>query len=169
MNNCFKAINAKKDGSISWAIMFLVISGEWGSMSFIGLLQRLTHSTYPQQTHGPNIMAKAIGFFPFLPPFFFCLLVSLCLFGPYAPSTPVSTLGHLPGSAPWAWLWPVHWWQVAAGRRAKHVASKKEQGNRLRREIKRGRERQRALQTRWKAAALLSITFPFYRMMEVPS
>lgn len=123
--------------------MFLVISSEQSKMSVQGLLQRLMQPTYTQQTQGPNIMAKAKGFFPFLPPFFFCLLVSLCLLGPCAPSNPMSTLGHLPGSAPWAWLWPAHWWQVAAGQRAKHVASKKEQRNRQKTEIKRESEKAR--------------------------
>lgn len=101
-------------------------------------------------------------------PFWLFLLlsvVSLCLLCPCAPSTPVSTLGHLLGSAAWAWGWLALWWQVAAGHRAKH--SIKEESTR-----KWQKERQKALQMWWNSSTdrwLCYIVVSFHYRVELPS
>lgn len=72
----------------------------------------------------PNIMAKANGFFQSFfwgGSFSFCLWCHSAWPPSCAPSTPVSTAGHLPGSAVWAWRRLALWWQVAAGQRACHL------------------------------------------------
>lgn len=98
---------------------------EYSIIKIINSFRTITHtiSLYYHKYNGHCLLAS---FFLFLFWVFLLLsVVSLCLPCPLAPSTTVSTLGHLLGSAVWAWGWLALWRQVAAGQRTEHVVSKR--------------------------------------------